>query len=172
MRFGKAAGLTAGFLGVFAAGVAVGPSLTQRAEQNAAVPQVHVSEPSNTAPVAAAQPAPRPVRAPSTFRVSKEVVIVAPPTHPELYDRLKPVLNRGADLNKAADGFRNGEEFAAVAHAARNTRVPFMLLKQRVLHENMSLDEAIRASNPDADARSEAARARTEAKSDLSAINL
>lgn len=43
--------------------------------------------------------------------------------------RLKDVLNQGTNVQMAAEGFRNGEQVAAVAHAARNTGVPFMVLK-------------------------------------------
>jgi len=92
--------------------------------------------------------------------------------HPELCERLKPVLNRGADMSKAADGFRSGQEFATVAHASKNTQVPFMLLKHRVLNERMSLASAILASHPDTNAAAEVAKARAEAKSDLDSLNL
>jgi hypothetical protein len=86
---------------------------------------------------------------------------------PELHERLKPVLNKGADMTIAAEGFRSAEEFAMVAHAARNTEVPFMVLKHRVLTEGKSLAKAIRESKPDIDANAEVRRARAEARSDL-----
>jgi hypothetical protein len=82
------------------------------------------------------------------------------------------VLNRGADMSKAADGFRSGQEFATVAHAAKNTQVPFMLLKHRVLNERMSLASAILASQPDTNAAEQVAKARAEARSDLASLNL
>jgi len=56
-----------------------------------------------------------------------------------------------------------------VAHAARNTKVPFMVLKHHVLQEKHSLAEAIRTANPSLDANAEVRRARTEARSDLAA---
>jgi hypothetical protein len=83
---------------------------------------------------------------------------------------LKPVLNRGRTW-PAADGFRDAEQFATVAHAARNTEVPFVLLKHRVLNEGRSLADAIHASKPDVDAKGETSRAATEAKSDIAAIS-
>ena len=58
-----------------------------------------------------------------------------PADKPELQARLKPVLNQGAKMDIAAEGFRSGEQFAAVAHAARNTQIPFMVLKHRVVDE-------------------------------------
>ena len=54
-----------------------------------------------------------------------------------------------------------------VAHAARNTQVPFVVLKDRVLNRGESLAEAIREFKPELDAKSEVARARAEARSDL-----
>ena len=89
---------------------------------------------------------------------------------PELQERLKPLLNRGSDMTLAARDFRDAEEFAAVAHAARNTSVPFVLLKHRVLNEGKTLAAAIRESKPDLNAMSEANRARAEAKSDIAAL--
>ena len=86
---------------------------------------------------------------------------------PELQARLKPVLNKGANMTIAAEGFRSAEEFATVAHAARNTEVPFMVLKHRVLTEGKSLAKAIRESKPDVNANAEVRRARAEARSDL-----
>jgi hypothetical protein len=70
----------------------------------------------------------------------------------------------------AADGFRDAEQFATVAHAARNTHVPFMLLKHRILNEKKSLAEALKASKPDLDVASEITRARSEARSDVAAV--
>ena len=73
-------------------------------------------------------------------------------------------------MTVASQGFRNAEQFAAVAHAARNTEVPFMLLKHRVLNEGKTLVAAIRESKPDLNAQIEATRARAEARSDLAKL--
>jgi hypothetical protein len=54
-----------------------------------------------------------------------------------------------------------------VAHAARNSGVPFMVLKHRVLNEKRTLADAIGEAKPDIDARAEVARARAAARSDL-----
>jgi hypothetical protein len=89
---------------------------------------------------------------------------------PALQERLKPVLNRGANMALAAEGFRSAEEFATVAHAARNTAVPFVLLKHRVLNEGKSVAQAIRESKPAVDAATEANLARAQARSDLASI--
>jgi hypothetical protein len=165
----KTAGLTAGFLGAFGLGVLVSPMIM---DQRSDVAPVAVAQPT-AEPAAAAVPAKtaRPVRpARPGFAANRPIVIEQPATHPELHQRLKPVLNRGTNMNKAADGFRNAEEFAMVAHASRNTEVPFMLLKQRVLEQNMSLDEAIRASKPEIDVAGAVREAKAEALADVKAV--
>ena len=172
MTFGKAAGITLGFIGAFGLGVAVGPSMIDRDHQTAASPAAQVSDESNVKAAPAERPSGATRKTAATFRPPKEAVIVAPATHSELQKRLKPVFNRGVDMTKAADGFRNGEEFATVAHAARNTNVPFMVLKHRVLEQQMSLDAAIQASQPTVDVDAEVAKAKAQAKSDLAEIAL
>jgi hypothetical protein len=73
-------------------------------------------------------------------------------------------------MEVAAEGFRSAEQFAMVAHAARNTGVPFMVLKDRVLNDGRTLADAIRESKPEVDAKAEVARAEAAAKSDLEAV--
>ena len=93
-----------------------------------------------------------------------------PVSAPELHARMKPVLARGTKLPLAAEGFRDAEQFATLAHAAKNTQVPFILLKHRVITEGQSIEEAIRASKPEIDAKGEVARARAAARSDIAAL--
>lgn len=93
-------------------------------------------------------------------------------SEPQLHERLKPVLNKGTRMSIASEGFRDAEQFATVAHAARNTEVPFMVLKHRVLNEGQTLADAIAASKPDADAKAEAEQARDEARRDLVSIEI
>jgi hypothetical protein len=97
-------------------------------------------------------------------------VAAVPATAPSLHERLKPLLNRGADMGVAAAGFRDGEQFATLAHASKNTNVPFMVLKHRVLKERKTLSAAIQESDPHIDAGVEARRAVAEAKSDIAAL--
>jgi hypothetical protein len=89
---------------------------------------------------------------------------------PELHAQLKPLLNKGANMNVAAQDFRDAEQFAAVAHAARNTEIPFMVLKHRVVNERKPLATAIRELKPDVDAAAQAKRAQAEARSDIAAL--
>jgi hypothetical protein len=134
-------------------------------------------------PAAAVSPSAEPVkprRAPAPRAVAKkdvekttiapDVVPALPATQAELHARLKPVLNRGTRMALAAQGFRDAEQFATVAHAARNTGVPFAVLKHRVLEEDQTLARAIRASKPDLDAEHEVTRARNAARFDIAVI--
>jgi hypothetical protein len=88
---------------------------------------------------------------------------------PELQQRAKKVLNPGAKLELAAADFQSAEQFMTVAHAARNTGVPFMVLKDRVVNQKTTLADAIHEFKPDVDAKSEVARAKAAAEQDLGA---
>jgi hypothetical protein len=193
MTIGKGSALAAGFVGAVVVGVAIAPFVTHRGDNAPApvTPAWDLSQPSSTAPqptaIDRATPAapdqkavrpsrPRPGAAgdvkagkpeKSTPRAAAKVV---PASAPGLEKRLKPVLNRGANMKVAADGFRDAEQFATVAHASRNTKVPFMVLKHHVLNEKQSLADAISAANPALDAAAEARRARTEGRSDVAAV--
>lgn len=182
MTIGKVSALAAGMVGAVALGVAIGPSITPHADRSRIESPPAIESPQPAAapdPQATATPgprvlrkAPRPGETSPTARVEQRTAspkVVA--TAPALGIQLKPVLNRGANMTVAAEGFRDAEQFATVAHAARNTGVPFMLLKHRVLDEKQSLTAAIRASNPKLDAEKEAGRARTQAKADVAAVS-
>ena len=167
MTMGKMTALALGLVGGFALGVWTGPHVVQRSE-NVAV--------ADDASVVWGSGLPEETAAPSrkTAALSRET---APATSarvdvsaPDLQERLKPVLNRGANMAVAAEGFHSAEQFATVAHAARNTEVPFLLLKHRVLNEGKSVAEAIRESKPAVDAAVEASLAQAQARSDIASI--
>jgi hypothetical protein len=181
MTVGKATALTAAFIGVFAVGVAVGPSVKDVVSDRHPGAQAEQTQKVTTPPPAADQTAARaPARSTSRARStasnnSAAVPAVTrttamPASEPRLHAQLKPVLNPGARMAVAAEGFRSAEEFAAVAHAARNTSVPFMVLKHRVVDEGRTLEAALRDVKPDVDAKAEVARAQAAAKSDVAAI--
>lgn len=180
MTAGKAAALTAGFLGAFAVGVVVGPSVHERLsgeKTSVAVPAAEnpatLASPGTvpTAPVPRARAtAPARKMAPSSAAKANAASNSVPVSEPRLHARLKPVLNRGARMDVAAEGFRSAEEFATVAHAARNTEVPFMVLKHRVLVDGRTLADAIHDAKPEADAKAEVARAEAAAKEDLATV--
>jgi hypothetical protein len=170
MTIGKASALAAGFVGAVALGVAIGPSITHRGGGSVAMaPAAHETAPDAAKAPARTRPASRPAAAKPASSAAPAMFVEA--SKPELHERLKPVLNRGTRMSVAAEGFRDAEQFATVAHAARNTNIPFMVLKYRVLNEKQSLAEAIRGSNPDIDAKAEVSRARAAAKADVAAIS-
>jgi hypothetical protein len=182
MTLGKATALTAGFLGAFAVGVAVGPSIQDRfSVENArvAVPPAETTATNASRPTASSTAPAKTPRAGATAAARKTTSTTAtvnaastsvPVSEPRLHARLKPVLNRGARMEAAAEGFRSAEEFATVAHAARNTDVPFMVLKHRVLIDGRTLADAIHEAKPEVDARAEVARAEAAAKSDIATV--
>ena len=163
MTFGKGAALAIALVGAMALGVWVGPYLTSH---RAIATLTHSADRTE-----ASQPATRTRPAASAARVTTRATTPAiAPSATDLQEQLKPLLNKGADMSIAAEGFRNAEQFAAVAHAARNTEVPFVLLKHRVLDEGKTLAAAIHESKPDVNAEVEATRAQAEARSDLAKL--
>jgi len=122
------------------------------------------------APVARAASSSTAVMAPAPGSTPK-LVMTIPVSAPELHARMKPVLARGTKLPLAVEGFTSAEQFATLAHASRNTQVPFILLKHRVLNEGQSLEDAIRASRPDIDARVEALKAKGAARADILSLS-
>jgi hypothetical protein len=174
MTVGKATALTAGFIAAFAAGVWIGPHMTHRwsatASQSMAAPEAQSANPSaqpttTTATKTAA-------RQKTMARPTEMASVATPvsPSAPEVQKRLKPLLKSGVNMNVAAEGFDSAEQFAAVAHAAKNTDVPFMVLKHRVLNEGKPLSTAIRESKPDINVAAEASLARAEARKDIESL--
>ena len=182
MTVGKASALAAGFVGALALGVAIGPTvhdkLSKTSTEDTAVTE---SAPAPTPPAPAARASKRAVAAAPAkserARASEPLVPAGPPGsvrsvavavwEPDLRERVQSVLNKGTKLELAAEDFRTAEEFVTVAHAARNTSVPFMVLKHRVLNEGRTLSDAIHEAKPDLDAKAEVARAREAAQADL-----
>ena len=178
MSVGKAVLFTVTLVAVFIVGVITGPTIHQRWSDETA-PAATVSAPAAepVTPAPAKTKARRPRAKPSSSR-SDDVVAAkkAPDTiqtiavavwEPEVRDRVKEVLNRGADLEIAAADFDSSEQFVTVAHAARNTKVPFMVLKDGLLYKGKSLAQTIHEYRPELDARAEVRRARTAARADL-----
>jgi hypothetical protein len=163
MTFGKMTALSLGFVGAFALGVWTGPTIVHRSADAVASHDASVIWGSGLPPeTEAASNAAAPRAAATAARVDASA--------PDLQVKLKPVLNRGANMALAAEGFNSAEQFATVAHAARNTQVPFVLLKHRVINEGKSVAEAIRESKPAVNAAVEANLARAQARSDIASI--
>ena len=172
MRKHTLVALIVGVLAIAALGVWWGPSLMDRDTEVTAPPAAAASPSAETAKPRRA-PAPRATVAKKDTEkttIAPDVVPTLPAMQPELYARLKPVLNRGTRMELAAEGFRDAEQFATVAHAARNTGVPFAVLKHRVLEEHQTLSRAIGESKPDLDAEHEVTRANNAARYDIAVI--
>jgi hypothetical protein len=189
MTSGKIVLLTIGVAGVVAAGIVAAPRLMHHNDESTvatAPSNAETPAPATEAPTAsktkssslkstAAKTRAEKMAAENRRENAKTIAPAKVPavkaSEPELQARLKPVLNRGAHMDIAAEGFASGEQFAAVAHAARNTQIPFMVLKHRVVDEHQTLAEAIRASRPDLDVKREVARANDAARFDIAAIS-
>jgi hypothetical protein len=182
MKTGRTSAATIGLVGGVVLGAWIGSELTA-SRANAPEPPAVTTQAVQESPAAA--PA-QPMRVTRVNRVARSaasavgaptpestprLVMTIPVSAPELHARMRPVMARGTKLPLAVEGFTSAEQFATIAHAARNTQVPFILLKHRVLVEGQSLEEAITASKPDIDARSEVQRARQEAKADMAALS-
>lgn len=167
MTFTKASALSIGLVGAFAIGVWTGPYLTESTLTETTNPVLQVEQ----APaVEAATPAPRMAR-----------TIAQPSAHDPLHTGLtasnqsvqrhaQSLLNDGANVKLAAEGFNDAELFVTVAYAARNTEIPFVLLKHRVLTEGRTVSDAIRISKPGLDSMREGDRARTEARTAIARL--
>jgi hypothetical protein len=183
MSFAKGIALVLGFVAAVALGVWIGPHITHRGVavgDATASNQVSVSSGEKNLPAATVKRVPssprgatQPKKAAETTAMRKSVgttpraISVIAPT---LHERLKPLLNKGANMDRASEDFGDAEQFAAVAHAARNTEIPFMVLKHRIVYESTSLEAAIQELKPDLNAAVEARRAHLQAKSDISAL--
>jgi hypothetical protein len=188
MTFAKGIALVLAFVGAVALGVLIGPHITNRGDHGAKVGYAAASATQPQTASANKEQPPRqarraPALRPSAKRATTETTVktaaapapgatprTIPAAAPALHERLKPLLNKGADMGVASQDFTNAEQFAAVVHAARNTEVPFMVLKHRVVNEGKSLETAIREFKPDLNAGAEAERARKQAKSDISEL--
>lgn len=181
MTVGKASALAASFVGAVALGIAIGPAVQDKwlsTRQTSATDTIVTESAPAPAPVPAAPRVRRPVAnaASSESRAGRPAVSDPPGSvrsvhvavwDSEVRDRVQKVLNKGTRMELAAEDFESGEAFVTVAHAARNTSVPFMVLKHRVLNEGQTLAEAIHDARPNLDATAEVARARAAAKADL-----
>jgi hypothetical protein len=92
--------------------------------------------------------------------------------------RLEQMLPAGMTLDTASSGFKNQGQFIAAMHVSQNLGIPFADLKATMLGtpvptatvqptSPMSLGQAIQRLKPFANATTEAARAETQATSDL-----
>ena len=156
--FDRTSRVVLGVVGAFARGVIAGAQLDRPSTPS-------MSQALEAAPAVASAPAP--ATPPSRARAVR-LERVPPATAPAVQQHVKRLLNAGTNPEMAAEGFGNARELMTVAYAARNTDIPFVLLKHRVLRERMSLASAIQQSRPELDEIAEVNRARAEARADLS----
>jgi hypothetical protein len=172
---------TIALAGAITAGVIYGPRLMHRDADSASAPATVEAPAPEPAPVAKTHAVPKRTADAKAAReaadanmakrtIAPDTVEKLPATEPELSARLKPVLNQGTRMELAAQGFKDGEQFAAVAHGARNTEIPFVILKHRVLDEHKTLAQAIKDSRPDLNATRESRRAYDAARFDIAVI--
>jgi len=179
---GKTSAATLGLVGGLALGVWIGAEMLPARDMTTSEPAAVAATATEEAPAPAAPAKARRVNRASRVATAAaaastapesapRLVMTIPVSAPELHARMKPVLARGTKMPLAVEGFTDAEQFASLAHAARNTQVPFILLKHRGLTEGQSLEDAIRASKPNIDAHTEALRARGEARADILAVS-
>jgi hypothetical protein len=173
MTLTRATALGGSLLGAFAIGFVVSPHFTNRLEcspvdkASTAAVAVGPTEAANTAR-----------QAPSTASKRKRASRVVANRGsvmsftPELEKRLQSLLSRGIDLSMASEGFRDPEQFATVAHVARNLDVPFMVLKHAVVDQGRSLTAAIHMLKPEANAPAQVSLARAEASVDFASAQV
>jgi hypothetical protein len=168
MTFGKSALLGVGFVAAIGIGMGIGMSVAKRTPITAPGFEAYMSAPPSPVMTAKMPEEPAPESRTAARTPAARTTLTA--SAPEVQARLKPVLSKGTDVQKAAEGFRDARQFATLAHAARNTQVPFVVLKHHVLNEGKSLAAVIREFKPSLDATAEVNRARSEAAEDLAAI--
>lgn len=88
----------------------------------------------------------------------------------KLASRLQGLLPEGANLQDAANGFKNLGQFVAAVHVSHNLGISFDQLKATMIGPPpRSLGQAIHTLKPDADAKAEAKKAKKQAKKDMGA---
>ncbi|MBP7776354.1 MAG: hypothetical protein KA371_04445 [Acidobacteria bacterium] len=168
--FARTSAVILGMVGAFALGLTLGPQINAN-RPAAAAPEVVVRPDVARELPARVTPATGGAVALNVRAEAPRLERVLPASARPVQQHMKRLLNDGADVEAAAEGFHNARELMTVAYAARNTDIPFVLLKHRVLTEQMSLARAIGASRPELDAAAEVNRARAEAKADLARIS-
>ena len=86
----------------------------------------------------------------------------------QLSSKLGTLLPAGTNVQQAAAGFKNLGQFVAAVHVSKNLGIPFEDLKSKMTGSGSeSLGKAIHQLKPDADAKSEAKKAKKQADNDL-----
>lgn len=80
-----------------------------------------------------------------------------------LASKLESRLPAGTDLMTASEGFRNLGQFVAAVNVSNNLRIEFSKLKTAMVHDGMSLGQAIQSQRSSVDGTLEANRAQRDA---------
>jgi hypothetical protein len=161
MKFTRASLIYLGVVGAFGLGLAVGPLVGANHGEASASVETPAIVPAVTGPMLPPEPARR--AAPRLERVPTA-------SAGAVQRQVKLLLNRGTDVRKASEGFPNAYQFMTIAYAARNTDIPFVVLKHRVLTEGRPLAAVIAELKPELDEAAEVERARAEARADLARL--
>jgi hypothetical protein len=87
----------------------------------------------------------------------------------KLSSKLDSMLPNGTTSQQACSGFKNLGQCVAAIHVSNNLKIPFDDLKAKMTGDNAeSLGKSIHDLKPDADAKTEAAKATKQAKKDIS----
>jgi len=82
--------------------------------------------------------------------------------------KLQSLFPAGTDLQKESAGFRNLGQFVAAAHDSNNLDIPWADMKAKMTGDHpVSLGQAIQDLKPQADAKTEAAKAEAQANTDI-----
>lgn len=82
--------------------------------------------------------------------------------------RLSSLLPAGTNLQQAASGFKNLGQFVAAVHVSHNLGIPFSELRAKMTGPSPeSLGKAIQQLKPEANSKTEAKRAKKQAKQDI-----
>ena len=163
MKFIKASMMVLALGVAFGLGVWTGPYLTDSAltaRTEATAPAVQIEQPATEE---APRPAVRVARA-GVPPAADPFVPIKTASDASVQKLAGSVLNEGTNVEMAADGFNDATLFVSTAYAARNTGIPFVILKHRMLKLGYTLSEAIHLSKPELDAVAEMERARTKAR--------
>lgn len=104
----------------------------------------------------------------SANHLSKQSPDTALSKSPKLSSNLEKLLPSGMSAQQACSGFKNLGQCVAAIHVSHNLNIPFADLKTKMTGNGAeSLGKAIQQLKPEANAKSEAKKAKKQAKQEL-----
>jgi hypothetical protein len=86
---------------------------------------------------------------------------------PALAGILQPLLPPNTDIAVASQGFQNLGQFVAAVRVSDNLKIPFDSLRTKMVVDQTSLGDAIKALKPTANVEAETTRAERQARADI-----